>query len=744
MKKINKKIAVSVLVSLFTFLFLSTAQANLDDFCYDFEKDLVIGSAGEQVQMLQRALQKEGFLDDYEKRQGEYSYWKQTLISVGSFVNNYNLSTGDLVHDIGIKFTDSARRKMNDLYGCQVKEKPFPGISIIYPDGGEIFEQNTEIPIFWESRGVENVKIDLVDYGSAQEWGNIPFVLSVFKAPASDGSWAWRIRPDWPTGDLYKIRVSDLQNPYIYGESSDYFTIINPEKESIDSRIDFISPAKGERWEKGEQKRIEYTTKNVDKVIVSLDNLTDFGETETSWLIKRDVSIDGNNTIYWDVGKTEFPPEDWLKVEEGRYRITIKDSENYITRSSSEVFWIIDKEGPKIEKPTVVTRTPDESHIRKTRASVRGAVLDMGGANEFKAAFRYGKDGNLDGETGWITLTRAGYPGFVQHISGLTPGTEYQYKVVAKNEAGKSYGDIVSFMTEEGTGEDGVLEISKSKHSPYHHPHGVENRKMSSVQLSARNTGETELCQEVVYDAGFGKDVRSFCVGPENTMGLVLRVMPQTGDAGTYIGRAYSEDDSVTIQVDIYEDMIYKDSAGTIWTPTLNLPADGSNNQTYIWSNYCYDKVTGCDSNTDGESNTQCMLANCYDRELNAAEQCSNLNYAGYNDWYLPAIDDLKLLYEECPDNQVSGSNCLPGYDENAQLNTYYWSSTEDSNYHAKLLDFRNGEMFSHSKPGVRSVRCIRSTSDEVLSQKNEKVLNREENMQRLLELLRLLQIRQR
>ena len=146
-------------------------------------------------------------------------------------------------------------------------------------------------------------------------------------------------------------------------------------------------------------------------------------------------------------------------------------------------------------------------------------------------------------------------------------------------------------------------------------------------------------------------------------------------------------------------DTIYCDASDNMWTPTLDLPADGSNDETYVWSDDCYEVETGCDSTTDGETNTNCILSDCNDDGSNAAEQCDNLNYAGETDWYLPAEDTLLGLYNE------AGST--PTYDSNAQ-SLDYWSSTESSSFYARHVNFDDGNVASTTKNSTYRVRCLR------------------------------------
>ncbi len=120
--------------------------------------------------------------------------------------------------------------------------------------------------------------------------------------------------------------------------------------------------------------------------------------------------------------------------------------------------------------------------------------------------------------------------------------------------------------------------------------------------------------------------------------------------------------------------------------PIDNSPAVQSYNGSYI--------NTFASSNTDGAANTDSIVK--YQGEgAYAAYLCDTLNAYGYDDWYLPAKNELNALYA----NRL----IIGGFDI-----SHYWSSTEFDNSFAWIQHFGDGTQTETSKDQYFAVRCIR------------------------------------
>jgi len=142
----------------------------------------------------------------------------------------------------------------------------------------------------------------------------------------------------------------------------------------------------------------------------------------------------------------------------------------------------------------------------------------------------------------------------------------------------------------------------------------------------------------------------------------------------------------------------------------------------------------------DGAANTKAIIeAHPNDNPSNnAAWLCRSYKAGGYNDWYLPSINELNKMYlyardngligENCSGSKIGGMQCLVGSDWGKENSgKIYWSSSENSgyNYGAWFQYFSNGNKCSHLSKianyfGVRAVRTFtpfNSTSNKSFSE---------------------------
>jgi hypothetical protein len=85
---------------------------------------------------------------------------------------------------------------------------------------------------------------------------------------------------------------------------------------------------------------------------------------------------------------------------------------------------------------------------------------------------------------------------------------------------------------------------------------------------------------------------------------------------------------------------------------------------------------------------------------MNVAESVTS---QGYEDWYLPSIQELSLMYNTIGNGGPEGN--IGGFIEDGS----YWSSTEYGDYYARYLNFPSGNTNYYIKSTTRLVRPIRA-----------------------------------
>ncbi len=110
------------------------------------------------------------------------------------------------------------------------------------------------------------------------------------------------------------------------------------------------------------------------------------------------------------------------------------------------------------------------------------------------------------------------------------------------------------------------------------------------------------------------------------------------------------------------------------------------------WSSDTKTKAIKNISRGDGDSNQGQVkkIAN-----FQAFQKCSDLKYAGYDDWYLPAVDELNEMFK--------ARRALSNFSMQA-----YWSSTEEDKSQVWTQSFANGSAKRQSKSQRLYSRCIR------------------------------------
>ena len=105
----------------------------------------------------------------------------------------------------------------------------------------------------------------------------------------------------------------------------------------------------------------------------------------------------------------------------------------------------------------------------------------------------------------------------------------------------------------------------------------------------------------------------------------------------------------------------------------------------------------------EGKYNTA-MINNTQGGASSAAAICGNLSLGGYNDWYLPSIEELNKMYQNIGQGNTLGLGNVGNF-----ANNVYWSSTETVNNYAWRQYFPSGDQLYDNKASTNNVRAVRA-----------------------------------
>lgn len=395
----------------------------------------------------------------------------------------------------------------------------------------------------------------------------------------------------------------------------------------------------------------------------------------------------------------EIPPQNVESIQ------VLKGSASaiYGSRGANGVI-LIDQIGAPLLRDSLTPVAPRKVPSAETRAATNikrntGTLNGIVNANSLPTyvTFEYGTT------TGYGTVTEAAQnpvtgsvPAIVSaEITGLKTGITYHYRIVAANSFGRSTGIDIPFKY---SGEVPYAETqAATKCSPgAAQLNGIVNpRGMSTVVTfeygPTTNYGASIAATQSPVSGPAASIVSANAAGLISGTNYHYRIVA-SNDEGTTYGEDVTFKSEYLIGEYLFGGYIfYIDESGEhglVCTPT-----DQSMN--VKWGSSAPAGAAGREIGT-GYKNTTDIVTGCPEEGI-AAKICHDLEMNGYNDWFLPSVNELFLMYTNL---HSKGSGNFE--------DQYYWSSTQDK-YGAWVVSFQYGSKSNQDrdKDEVRT-RAIR------------------------------------
>ncbi|MDD3235331.1 MAG: Ser-Thr-rich GPI-anchored membrane family protein [Candidatus Cloacimonetes bacterium] len=200
-----------------------------------------------------------------------------------------------------------------------------PSITVISPDGTEAWQVGTVHQITWTSSFVTgNAKIELCQGAALNVVSTISSSILLNNATV-----LWTVPITLSAATDYKIKITSLTHPNIYGTSSNYFTV------TANPGISITSPNGGESWQTGTAHAITWTFTDLNGN-VKIELLQ--GNNPTAVLTINSSSPINTGNLYWTIPSDLAPGADYkIKISSLSNSSIIDYSDSFFTITAASL-----------------------------------------------------------------------------------------------------------------------------------------------------------------------------------------------------------------------------------------------------------------------------------------------------------------------------------------------------------------------------------------------------------------------
>ena len=204
-------------------------------------------------------------------------------------------------YKIRIKSTSNSSYQDTSDSVFTIAAPPPPGIAVVLPNGGDVWQAGTRQTIRWTYTGNPgtSVRIQLFKGGVL----NRTITSGVSIGTGGNGSYNWTIPSSQAGGTDYQVKITSTANSLITDTSNTYFTIVG-------AAITIISPDGGENWVRGTTQTVRWTYTGNPGSSIKIELLR--GGVFIRTIVSSVAIGPGGNGLYnWTISSYQTPGADY-------------------------------------------------------------------------------------------------------------------------------------------------------------------------------------------------------------------------------------------------------------------------------------------------------------------------------------------------------------------------------------------------------------------------------------------------